>query len=113
MVIVIDALDECEKNEDIRTILKLVPQVQDSASIRLKVFLTSRPELHIRQEFQLNHQHEDLVLDKRPKEEIEHDIQLWNRCEEKVDWDVCSSVYFRCNSVSLCWRWDTEPRRPP
>lgn len=77
MVIVIDALDECEKNEDIRTILKLVPQVQDSASIRLKVLLTSRPELHIRQEFQLNHQHEDLVLDKRPKEEIEHDIQLY------------------------------------
>lgn len=77
MVIVIDALDECEKNEDIRTILKLVPQVQDSASIRLKVFLTSRPELHIRQEFQLNHQLEDLVLDKRPKEEIEHDIQLY------------------------------------
>lgn len=77
IIIVIDALDECEKNEDIRTILKLVPQVQDSASIRLKVFLTSRPELHIRQEFQLNHQHEDLVLDKRPKEEIEHDIQLY------------------------------------
>ncbi|KAJ9488439.1 hypothetical protein VN97_g4841 [Penicillium thymicola] len=75
-VIVIDALDECEK-EDVRTILKLLPKVQDLASIRVKVFLTSRPELHIRQEFQLNHQHEDLVLDKRPREEVEHDIQLY------------------------------------
>jgi len=41
MVIVIDALDECdwEENKDnIRVILKLLPQVQTSSSVRLRFF---------------------------------------------------------------------------
>lgn len=38
MVIVIDTLDECEQECEIRTILELLPQVQHSTSIKLKVF---------------------------------------------------------------------------
>jgi type II secretory pathway predicted ATPase ExeA len=49
-VIVIDALDECH-NDDIEVLLKLLPQLQKSKSIRLRVFLTSRPELSIRRGF--------------------------------------------------------------
>jgi hypothetical protein len=45
MVVVIDALDECV-SDDIQILLKLLPQLQKSTSIRLRIFLTSRPELN-------------------------------------------------------------------
>jgi hypothetical protein len=74
---VIDALDECKKTDDIRTILELLPQVRHSASIRVKVFLTSRPERAVRKEFLQNYDHEELAIDGLPNEEIERDIQLF------------------------------------
>ena len=46
-VIIIDALDECERVEDIRTILQLLEQAKDIKSASLRVFVTSRPELPI------------------------------------------------------------------
>lgn len=45
IVVVIDALDECEQTIDIEKVLKLLPQVTQVESIRLQFFLTSRPEL--------------------------------------------------------------------
>ncbi|KAJ5809521.1 uncharacterized protein N7503_001739 [Penicillium pulvis] len=59
VVLIIDALDECESDDDIRVILQLLPRVQELTSIRLRIFLTSRPELPIRLEFSkiTNHQH--------------------------------------------------------
>lgn len=50
MVVVIDALDECDCEDDVRLILRLLPQVQKSKSIRLRFLLMSRPELLIRLE---------------------------------------------------------------
>lgn len=79
MVIVIDALDECEGDDDMRLILYLLPQLQKSSSIRLRVFLTSRPELPIRLGFSeiANHDHNDLVLYEIPEEVIKRDISLF------------------------------------
>ena len=76
-VIVIDALDECEKEEDIRVLLQLLPQVQKSKYLRLQIFLTSRPELPIRLGFQQIQEHQDLVLHELPNPVIERDIQLF------------------------------------
>ncbi|KAL4981366.1 hypothetical protein BDW68DRAFT_183564 [Aspergillus falconensis] len=45
LVIVIDALDECEKDEDIMEILQLLPRARECKTISLRFFLTSRPEL--------------------------------------------------------------------
>lgn len=65
-VLVIDALDECDNDEDIRTILTLLAEAQTLQIVRLRVFLTSRPETPIwygldripeteRQDFVLHH----------------------------------------------------------
>lgn len=62
MVIVADALDECEQDNEIQTILEILPRVKKSTSIKLKFFLTSRPELPIRLGFEKNDNHQDLVL---------------------------------------------------
>ncbi|KAE8306283.1 quinon protein alcohol dehydrogenase-like superfamily [Aspergillus transmontanensis] len=78
MIIVIDALDECDKEDDIQVILCLLPQVQKSSSTQLRFLLTSRPELPIRQGFTaVVDKYQDLILRKIPEPVIKHDIELY------------------------------------
>ncbi|KAK4078527.1 uncharacterized protein Triagg1_2858 [Trichoderma aggressivum f. europaeum] len=78
MIIVIDALDECEDDNNIRAIIQLLPQLQATQSIRLRVFITSRPELPIRLGFKdVEGDYHDLVLHHVPRADIEHDISLF------------------------------------
>ncbi|KAJ5209926.1 hypothetical protein N7491_009736 [Penicillium cf. griseofulvum] len=78
-IIVIDALDECDVDNDIRLILQLLPRLQDSKAVRLRVLLTSRPELPIRMGFRklTPKDHKDLVLHEVSKEVIERDLSLF------------------------------------
>ncbi|MCJ1310945.1 hypothetical protein MMC25_004614 [Agyrium rufum] len=48
VVIIIDALDECEREGDAKNILLLLSQLRQLTSIRIRTFVTSRPQLHIR-----------------------------------------------------------------
>jgi hypothetical protein len=82
-IVVIDALDECEKEQDIRTILQLLAHTKDIQPIPLRVFVTSRPELHIRLGFKdmPNGTYQDVVLHKVPKSTIEHDIEVFLKHE--------------------------------
>ncbi|KAM0255135.1 hypothetical protein ACHAQJ_006058 [Trichoderma viride] len=84
IVIVIDALDECEGDNDIRAIIQLLPQVQASGFIRIRVFITSRPELPVRLGFEdIEGDYQDLVLHRIPRADVEHDISLF--IEHKLD----------------------------
>ncbi|EDU43562.1 vegetative incompatibility protein HET-E-1 [Pyrenophora tritici-repentis Pt-1C-BFP] len=78
-VIVIDALDECEREEDIRAILQLLAKTKHVQPVPLRIVVTSRPELHIRLGFQAmpNGTYQDLVLHEVPRNTIEHDIRLF------------------------------------
>ncbi|KAJ5369956.1 uncharacterized protein N7496_006048 [Penicillium cataractarum] len=78
-VIVIDALDECEHDQDVRNIIRLLPLLQKVKAVRLRILLTSRPELPIRLGFSemANHDYQDLALQEIPEEETEHDILLF------------------------------------
>ncbi|CAG8089958.1 unnamed protein product [Penicillium nalgiovense] len=77
-VIVIDALDECDSEDDIGIILRLLPQVRKSTSVQLRFLLTSRPKLSIRLGFEgITDAHKDFVLHKIEKPVIEHDISLY------------------------------------
>lgn len=83
LVVVIDALDECENDKDIRVILHLLPQVQECSSTRLRIFVTSRPELPIRLGFDAmgGNDYQDLILHQIPKADIQHDIRLFLECK--------------------------------
>lgn len=82
MVIIIDALDECDKEDDVWTILRLLPQLQRSSFVQLRFLLTSRPELPIRLGFMgMAGGYQDLILHKIPEPVIKHDIKLY--LEEK------------------------------
>ncbi|KAH6703038.1 hypothetical protein BKA61DRAFT_680673 [Leptodontidium sp. MPI-SDFR-AT-0119] len=78
-IIVVDALDECENDKDVRTILQLLAEARSLTTARLRVFLTSRPEVPIRHSIRLIPQaeHEDFILQNIPLAIVNHDIFLF------------------------------------
>ncbi|KAI9862795.1 MAG: hypothetical protein M1813_004291 [Trichoglossum hirsutum] len=78
-IVVIDALDECEQEKDVRAILQLLARTRDIKLMQLRVLVTSRPELPIRLSFKQmsDGTYQDLVLHDVPKRSIEHDIRLF------------------------------------
>ena len=46
-LLIVDALDECDNEDHIRTILQLLAEARSLTTVRLRVFLTSRPEIPI------------------------------------------------------------------
>ena len=78
IVIVIDALDECDREEDIRIIIRLLSQAQRIASVQLKFLLTSRPELPIRLGFEdIRGKYEGLTLHQIPESVVKEDISVF------------------------------------
>ena len=79
IIIVIDALDECEHENDIKTLLNLLSQAQTIRGIQFRIFVTSRPELPIRLGFKRmsEESHQDMILHKIAKDVIEHDISAF------------------------------------
>ena len=78
-VLVVDALDECEDDKDVRIILQLLAEARSLTTVRLRVFLTSRPEISIR--YSMHHilqaEHQDFILHNVPATVINHDISLF------------------------------------
>jgi hypothetical protein len=78
-VVVIDALDECENDQDIRNIIRLLPLLQKAKAVHLRIFLTSRPELPISLGLSEigDHEYQELALHEIPEDVTEHDIRLF------------------------------------
>ncbi|KAI0388248.1 hypothetical protein F5Y17DRAFT_463899 [Xylariaceae sp. FL0594] len=77
-LIVVDALDECDDEEDIGRIISLLSRANGLGSSRLKVFLTSRPELPIRLGFfDVNGTYQALILHEVAQSTIEHDLYIY------------------------------------
>ncbi|KAL4893708.1 putative wd40 protein [Aspergillus ambiguus] len=78
-VIVIDALDECEGEGDVETILRLLPRVMEVQTINIRFLLTSRPEHAALLGFKRlqNEEHQYLILHTIPEPIITRDILLF------------------------------------
>jgi hypothetical protein len=78
-ILVIDALDECDR-DDVRIILS---QLQRLSKTTTRVFLTSRPELPIRLGFaqMRTETHRDVILHNIPPSTIQHDISVYLKDE--------------------------------
>jgi hypothetical protein len=77
LIVVVDALDECDKESDINTIIDLWSQLPNITTVRLKLFLTSRPDLPIQLGFKdiSIDTYQDLILqDAVPRTTIKQDI---------------------------------------
>jgi hypothetical protein len=79
VVIVIDALDECEHDHDVQNIIQFLPLLQKAKVTCLRIFLTSRPEFPISFCFAeiAGHGFQGLTLHEIPEEVTEHDIYLF------------------------------------
>ncbi|KAM6513282.1 hypothetical protein FALCPG4_015725 [Fusarium falciforme] len=85
LVVVVDALDECERDDDIKLIINLFSRVKALQSPRLRILVTSRPDLPIRLGFSaITGKYQDLVLHEMPEHLVEHDISAFLRHELAV-----------------------------
>ncbi|KAJ5894617.1 NACHT and WD40 domain protein [Penicillium taxi] len=77
MVLVIDALDECDPDDNVEVILQLLPQLRQAVNVR--IFLTSRPELPIRLGFRemSDHDYQNITLHQISESLISRDISLY------------------------------------
>jgi hypothetical protein len=82
-VVVIDALDECDDESNIRSIIQLLATARSLKTVRLRVFLTSRPEVPIRLGFY------------QMSETERHDFILHNVSPSIVDRDI--SIFLEYN----------------
>jgi archaellum biogenesis ATPase FlaH len=75
-VVVIDALDKCSNSNNIKTILRLLAEARDLKRMRLRVLLTSQPEIPIHHSFSriLVTEHRDFVLHNISPSIVDHDI---------------------------------------
>ncbi|RDW85430.1 hypothetical protein BP5796_03755 [Coleophoma crateriformis] len=78
-IIVIDALDECDSSPHIGTILQLIAEARSLRKVRLRVFLTSRPEVPVRCGFYNTPQteHQEFILHNISSPIIDHDISIF------------------------------------
>ncbi|KAN0074911.1 Quinonprotein alcohol dehydrogenase-like superfamily [Elaphomyces granulatus] len=85
-ILVVDALDECEDDKNIRIILQLLTEARSLTKSRLRVFLTSRPEIPIRCGFSQVPEvdRNDFVLHNISTEIVDHDIAIFLEHELKV-----------------------------
>jgi NACHT domain len=78
-ILVLDALDECEDKNNIQIILQLLGEVQSLKIVQLRVFLTSRPEVPIRNGFiqMFDVERQDFVLHNISSSIVDHDIRVF------------------------------------
>jgi hypothetical protein len=101
-VLVIDALDECEGDNDTRLILRLLADAKTLDTIRLRVFITSRPETPIRFGFCAIPEaaHQDFVLHDISQSIVQNDISVFFKHElENIR---------TANSISEGWPSDSQ-----
>lgn len=93
LLVVIDALDECDKDEDAKLLITLLSSAK-LQSRRLKVFMTSRPERPIQLGFMtMDGGYQNFELHEIAKPVIEHDITKFLEHElQKIQHDYNNSV---------------------
>ncbi|KAK4956159.1 hypothetical protein LTR66_013355 [Elasticomyces elasticus] len=89
LVIILDALDECDSDNDMRGVVTLLAEAKAILPIKVRIVVTSRPETSIRLGFRKMPAvlHRDLILDDRPRDEVDTDIRLfyYNQISEIKD----------------------------
>lgn len=115
-LIVIDALDECDGQNDIWLILKLIFEARCLKPVRLRFFLTSRPETAIRRGFQEmpTVEHRDVILHEIAPALVDQDIALYLNHELAMirreqylepDWPIPEQVHRLVNQSSGLFIW--------
>lgn len=79
LVLVVDALDECDDEKDIRAILQLLSEARSLRTVQLRILITSRPEISIRHGFHRINEtdHQDFILHDISRSIVDNDIRVF------------------------------------
>jgi len=79
LLLVVDALDECEGDNDVGIIIQILAEARSLKTVRLRILTTSRPEIPIRYGFHQipDVEHQDFILHNIPTSIIDHDISIF------------------------------------
>lgn len=78
LLVILDALDECDRMEDIGKLLEILSNYQQSSHLKLKFLLTSRPELGAREGFRkIDGKYQGLILDEVAESVVRQDIDAF------------------------------------
>jgi hypothetical protein len=115
-VVVIDALDECDGDNDIRVILQLLAEARSLRKVRLRVLLTSRPDVPIRHGFTqipdterqhfVLHSISPLIVDHDISMFLEHELRaIGQDDEQEPGWPGAERVRRLVNAASGLFIW--------
>jgi hypothetical protein len=116
LVLVVDALDECDSDSNIRIIVQLLAEARSPTRARLRVLLTSRPEVPIRHRFyeMPDSKHQDVALHKILPSIVNHDIEVFLRynlqiiakeCYQAEDWPGAEAIGLLVQSACGLFIW--------
>jgi roadblock/LC7 domain-containing protein len=79
IAIIVDALDECEDERNVETVVHLLAEVGKISTVRVRIFLTSRPDYAVRNIFGGSTRifHHDFILHDIPRDIVDADIHLF------------------------------------
>lgn len=112
LIIVVDALDECSGTDNIRLIIQLLSESRGL----LRILLTSRPELPVRNEFSRrpSAQRQEFVLHDISPPIVDHDIGVFlehnlrfiaQECNQPVGWPGKEVILRLCRDASGLFIW--------
>jgi len=86
LIIVVDALDECEDDNNVKMIIQLFAGVRSLNNVQVRIFMMSRPEVPIRHGFSRvsNSEHQDFVLPHISPQIVDHDITVFFEHQFKI-----------------------------
>jgi len=116
LLIVIDALDECEGENNIRMILQLLAEARAPRTVQLRIFLTSRPEIPIHFGFHTMPRIlcYDLVLHDISRAVVDNDISIFfeqnfgiirRECSLPADWPGKQTITHLVQSAGGLFIW--------
>jgi hypothetical protein len=104
-ILVVDALDECDNDNNIRIIIHLLAEARSLKTTRLRIFLTGRPDIPIRNGFYQipDAEHRDFVLHNISPSIVDHDISIFFEYNLKLIGQE--------HALDVCWPGEEIIRR--
>ncbi|KFA68749.1 hypothetical protein S40285_09639, partial [Stachybotrys chlorohalonatus IBT 40285] len=109
LVVIIDALDECNNDNEVKLVIKLFARVQSLRPPWLRVFMTSRPELPIRLGFSnVRGIYQGLILHEIERRIIERDVHIFLEHNFQSIRDDYNSTVAEERKLPPDWPGDSE-----
>jgi hypothetical protein len=111
LVVVVDALDECDRESDMVDIINILSNMTMLKPLSLRIFITSRPDLWLRRGFHaIRDKYQNIILHEIPKNVISSDISLFLENELSSIRTAYNATVPDDSQLEADWPGDSEIR---